>query len=193
MATAQAKLYEIGDELEAVTARIIENGGVLTDELEEALDEIEGAFREKVERTALAVQELERKAEMCESEADRLQSRASSFENSADGLKEYLRHQLRRQGVDRVDGDRVSVRRQQASRPNIRWNRPDEDPPVPFRRYRVRAKLGGDKAAEAEEIARLGADVEAELDSGAAWEHVKAGGELPEGFEVTRSEFAVIW
>lgn len=192
MATAEMHLYEIGDELEEITARIIENDGVLTPELEEALEDIEGAFREKVERTALAVQELERKADACEAEADRLKSRASSFENSADGLKEYLRHQLRRQGVERVDGDTVSVRRQQASRPKIRWNRPDELPPVPFRRYRVRAKLDGSQGDVAERAAELGLDVEAELDGNAAYKEWKDG-DLPDGFEVERSEFAVIW
>lgn len=192
MATAEAKLYEIGDRLEAVTARIIENDGVISEELEEELDAVEGAFREKVERTALAVQELTRKAEVCGEEADRLKARASSFEKSADSLKEYLRHQLRRQGVERVDGDRVSVRRQMASRPKIRWNRPDELPPVPFRRYRIKAKLDGDDGERAEQMAELGADVEAELDGQAAYREWKDG-ELPEGFEVERSEFAVIW
>lgn len=192
MATAEMHLYEIGDELEEITARIIENDGVLTPELESALDEIEGAFREKVERTALAVQELERKADACEAEADRLKSRASSFENSADRLKEYLRHQLRRQGVERVDGDTVSVRRQKASRPKIRWNRPDELPPVPFRRYRVQSKLDGSQGDLAEHAAELGLDVEAELDGNAAYKEWKDG-ELPDGFEVERSEFAVIW
>lgn len=186
------KLYEIADNLEAVTARIIENDGVLTEELEAELDALEGAFEEKVERTALVVQELSRKADACKAEAERLSERADHYERSADSLKEYLRHQLARRDVSRVDGDLVSVRRQKASRPSIRWES-GSPVPAPFRRYRVRGKLAGENQDVAEAAAEMGLDVSEELDSNAAWEELKSGGELPEGFSVERSEFTVIW
>jgi len=71
--TAQP-LYAITDEYAAVLAAIEEAGGVLSPELEQQLDAIAEAWREKVGRVALYIQNLERAAEAAD--AARVRARA---------------------------------------------------------------------------------------------------------------------
>lgn len=158
------KLYEIADELAAVTNRLIENDGVLTPELEEAWDRMEGAFEHKAERTALVIQTLTRKAEAANAERKRLKALARSRERAAENLKEYLRSQMRRLDRERIDAPRATIWRQRNGRPSITWTRDAEALPDAFRRVRV------------------------EADTQAAYENLKAGEDLPDGFRVERGE-----
>lgn len=189
-------LYEIGDDLQAVLDDVRENDGVLDEELEARLDEIEGKFEEKVERVCLAYRNLEAEAEMVEEEAARLEARADRLHREADGLKNYLHAQLRKADRERVEGKLISVRRQENSRPSITWNRPDTLPPEWFARVRVtgkipRAELTPDQVEELEHLPGLNVKVEA--DTQAAYEEWKSGGELPDGFHVERGEHVRIW
>lgn len=125
MATVM-KLYETVDALDTVLewleeneTTIRENGGVIPEELDELLEQVEGDFEEKVKRVALMVQNLKASASVAKSEADRLKAAAKSYENQADALSNYLHAQLNRAGVPRVETPVVKVRVQRASRPSI--------------------------------------------------------------------------
>lgn len=161
---AELKLYEIADELDVITNRLIENGGELTPELEAAWEEMEGAFEAKAERTALAVQDLSRKADAAREESRRLRELARSRANAADRLKEYLRGQMARLEIRRIDADRATIWRQDNGRPSISWTGGPEELPEAFRRVTV------------------------EADTQAAYEEWKSGGALPEGFRVEQGE-----
>jgi hypothetical protein len=157
--TAQP-LYAITDEYAAVLAAIEEAGGVLSPELEQQLDAIADAWRQKVGRVALYIQNLERAAEAADAEAQRLRELATSRQRVADALRAYLLAQLQRTGEQKVETDLAVVRLQRNSRPAIRWTRPVEELPEAYRRVRI------------------------EPDGEAAYRTWKAGEPLPEGFSV---------
>src|SRR5690606_10969359 len=140
MSAPMLKLYEHVDQYQIVldwieehAAEIEAAGGVLPPELEELLDQAEGALQEKVERVALVVQNLKANAEAAQAEAKRLQAIAQTYERQANALKTYLHAQLQRAGIDRVDTPRAKVRIQVNGRPTIRPADPDNIP-EPYRK-----------------------------------------------------------
>lgn len=96
--------------LEAVEALMIseswleEAGGELTPEVEALLNEADGDLKEKVERVALKVKQLEGQAKAIKEEADRLTARARARSNGADSLKRYLERCMNAVGLKKVDG-----------------------------------------------------------------------------------------
>lgn len=165
MSTAtEMALYEITSELQQVTEMLVESGGELTPEIEEALDALEGALEEKVERTVHVIRQLEGQAEAAKAEYRRLQDLYRSRRNAADRLKEYLHSQLRIASVQKIEADTCVVRRQKNGRPSIAWEGDPDALPEAFRRVDVRP------------------------DTQAAYEEWRTGGELPEGFRVERGE-----
>lgn len=180
MATA-LRLYEAVDAyhtalewLEEHEDEIIAAGGEMPPELEAILDQAEGDLKEKVKRVALMVQNLAASADAAKAERDRLARTARSYEHQADALKAYLKDQLDRAGVRRVDTPVVKVRVQRASRPSI--TTVGEEIPERFQRMRV------------------------ELDGNAAYEHLKGvlGKDAPDagekdGLRYEYSYSPVIW
>ena len=162
MMTSTLRLYECVDALEAVLDWIAENeeavkaaGGELPPELEAMLNEVEGNFQEKVERTALVIRNQMANALAAQSEADRLRKIAATYTNQAEALKSYLHDQLRRVGATRIQTARAKVWVQANGRPSIRLADP-EVIPAAFQRTRV------------------------EFDSQAAYESLKARNEIPD-------------
>jgi len=140
MSTPMLKLYEHVDQYQIVldwieehAAEIEAAGGVLPPELEELLDQAEGALHEKVERVALVVQNLKANAEAAQAEAKRLQAIARTYERQAEALKTYLHVQLQRAGLDRIEAPRAKVRVQLNGRPTIRPADPNNIP-EPYRK-----------------------------------------------------------
>jgi hypothetical protein len=134
------KLYEHVDQYQVVldwieehAAEIEAAGGVLPQQLEELLEEVEGSLQQKVERIALVVQNLRANAEAAASEAKRLQAIAQTYERQAATLKAYLHAQLQRAGIERIDAPRAKVRIQINGRPTIRPANP-ENIPEPYRK-----------------------------------------------------------
>lgn len=133
--TTALKLYEHVDAYQAVLdwmeeheAEIIAAGGVLPPELEELLEEVEGDFQTKVGRTALVIQNLLANAKVAKSEADRVAALAKSYERQAESLKAYLKHQLERAGVPKIETPTAKVAIQRNSRPSIRLADPNRIP-----------------------------------------------------------------
>lgn len=190
---ATMHLYEISDELQAIGFELVENGGELTPELEEAWEALEGAFEAKVERTIHVYRQLAAQAEAARAEADRLRSLASSREKAADRLKDYLLLQMQRVGVEKLDLDTAKVWRQPNGRPSITYEGDLESVPPAFRAVKVRStKVTGADVdallAVLEAMPALADRVEVEADTQAAYEAWKADAELPEGFRVERGE-----
>lgn len=108
------KLWQIGDELEAVRGMLYEAEGELTPEIEAALESAEGAFEEKAERVALFIRELLSNAKAVKEEAQRLSGRAATYERTAESLKHYLQAQMERAEIPKVEGKLVTVRLQKS-------------------------------------------------------------------------------
>jgi hypothetical protein len=136
------KLYEHVDQLEAVLDWIADNedeikaaGGELPPEVEQMLDQVEGDLKTKVERTALVIQNQLANAAAAKAEADRLSKIAGTYQRQADALKAYLKAQLDRAGIAKVETPLAKVWTQTNGRPSIR-PATDEIPPA-FQRVKI--------------------------------------------------------
>lgn len=152
MSTAM-KLYEHVDALETVLAWIDEHeeeiraaGGVLPPELEELLDEVEGDFRTKVERTALVILNQLANAAAAQTEAERLRAIAATYARQAETLKTYLQMHLQRVGARKIETPRAKVWVQANGRPSIRLADPRV---IPAEFQRVSVEFDSQKAYEA--------------------------------------------
>lgn len=158
------KLHEVTDQYLAAldyidehADEIIAAGGVLPDELAELLDQAEGELEAKIEQIALLIQTINANADVLDSEIKRLQARRDSFHKSAEGLKGYVQAELTHAGIKRVKTARISTWVQKNGRPSLTLIDP-ENIPEAYRRERVII----------------------DFDSQAAYDDLKAAGELPD-------------
>lgn len=176
ISVAEVRLYQLTDRLQAVQEALMENGGELTPALEMELDLVEGAVEEKVERTLHLIRQMEataaaRKAalDQYDGERNRLRALVKAGEASAKGLKEYLIHELRRQGREEIETATFKAKIRRASRPKIEWAREVSELPEEYRRVTVDA------------------------DTNKAWDDLRKAPEgeeaLPDGFKVEYSEW----
>jgi hypothetical protein len=155
------KLYELPQAIRDLVDRAVDpETGEIDASMEEALDALQEEFGRKAEYIALLSREAKAEAEAVGLEERRLKARRQAAENREARLKSYLHACLLNAGVDRLECSRVKIRVQANSRPSIQWT--------------------GDVAAIPEQYRR----VTVELDGTAAYETVKAGGTLPDGFRV---------
>ncbi len=127
------KLWEAGDAIEIVRnwiddhdEEIRANEGAIPDELAELLAQVEGTFKEKAERVALFVRELQATARAVKEEEDRLRDRRKTREAAADRLKRYLEAQMLDHMVPRIEGKLVTLRIQK-NPPAVTHNLTDDD------------------------------------------------------------------
>jgi hypothetical protein len=153
-------LYEIADELIEIQDMLIDTGGELTPEIEDRLDQLTGAFDDKVERICKLVQSQVRLGESAKAEARRLEQLSHVREQSASGLKRYLMREMVRTNRRKIELPTCRVRVQTNGRPRIEWTRGTATLPPEYRR------------------------VEIMLNSDAAYNHWKVTGSLPDGFTV---------
>lgn len=103
-------LYAWGNELDRVEELLYEGEGELTPELEQALEEVTLGFKEKAERVALFVRNLQATAKAVKEEEERLRARRKSHENAAASLKTYLESQMLVHQIPRIEGKLVTLR-----------------------------------------------------------------------------------
>lgn len=83
-------IFEISKELESVFDELEENGGELTEELEEKLSISQDEFRSKVNAYLSIIKHIESDIDCCDKEIKRLQSVKKSKQNTIDRLKNIL-------------------------------------------------------------------------------------------------------
>lgn len=83
-------IFEISKELESVFDELEENGGELTEELEEKLSISQDEFRSKVNAYLSIIKHIESNIDCCDKEIKRLQSVKKSKQNTIDRLKNIL-------------------------------------------------------------------------------------------------------
>ena len=83
-------IFEISKELESVFDELEENGGELTEELEEKLSISQDEFRSKVNAYLSIIKHTESDIDCCDKEIKRLQSVKKSKQNTIDRLKNIL-------------------------------------------------------------------------------------------------------
>lgn len=83
-------IFEISKELESVFDELEENGGELTEELEEKLSISQDEFRSKVNAYLSIIKHTESDIDCCDKEIKRLQSVKKNKQNTIDRLKNIL-------------------------------------------------------------------------------------------------------
>jgi hypothetical protein len=102
------KLYEIVESLKDLE-EMAENDEALIP----YLDSVEMQMNDKVSNIVRFSRECELKAEMIETEIQRLKELKESYKNKAENLKEYLAYSMKRNGIERIDTEacRLSFRK----------------------------------------------------------------------------------
>ncbi|HEX6464277.1 MAG TPA: siphovirus Gp157 family protein [Vicinamibacterales bacterium] len=121
-----APLYALVHMRDLIDGMLAETEGELTPEIEAILDQLDGATKEKIERVALYVREQVATAKAIQEESDRLQARAAAKLKAADGLKGYLKTQMERLGMTKVEGLLATVAIQK-NPPSVKCDVPLED------------------------------------------------------------------
>lgn len=162
--TTALRLYELPAAFAAWEAAVDERDGELHADAEAELDALELTLETKADAIAGLIREAELEAVYYGSEADRLTKRKRVATAKADRLKTYLKTTLKALDRPSIQTARFKIRVQSNSMPTIRWHGVYQDLPERFLR------------------------VEPSLDSAAALAELKAKGELPEGFEITKGD-----
>lgn len=114
------KLYELAQARDILDEFLTESEGDVTPELQQLLDQLEGDVKEKVERVALYVRELVATAKAVHEEVEHLEAKETHLLRSADGLKGYLKVNLERLGLTKVQGLLCTVAIQKNSAAAVR-------------------------------------------------------------------------
>jgi DNA repair ATPase RecN len=164
------KLHEITNEIQRVMDLLVEHEGELCPEAETLLGRLEEDLHRKTDGYCKAVRILEAQAAVAKAAADQMKAEcnrlgklAQARSNSAERLKDWLKTNLQRLGMTKVETDLFVVRIQKNGRPAIPYTGDVKDLPEGFRKVTITPD--GDAAY-------------------AAW---KAGKELPAGFTVIQS------
>jgi hypothetical protein len=102
-------LWEIDADLQKATQELIENGGELTDELNEVLTVNNNEFEEKALNYIWLIKNLENEADLRASEIKRLQAKNEAILNTIDTLKSTLIPSLLRRGKTKISDFNLSV------------------------------------------------------------------------------------
>lgn len=135
---ATASLYDITEDLRRMEEALIENEGVISDEMEERFDDLLDMEEEKTEGYIKIIRDLKATAEAVKEEEDRLKKRRRALENSVDELKDRLAHAMDVRGQDVRETDLGKVRLQEASRRSLSVDVDPEELPESLKRVRVK-------------------------------------------------------
>lgn len=99
-------LFAIGEHFYALESLIIENEGVIDDEIDQWLNHWKAKEHEKVDAYCYVIQKYESIAE----EADRLAQRAKRYKQTVQDLKYRLKSYLEFRGTEKIETSRFSVK-----------------------------------------------------------------------------------
>lgn len=102
-------LYSLSQELAVIHDELVENGGELTDELIQRLDDCNLAFNDKAFNIVRWTKNIEGKEAALEAEIERLQSRKKAAGNLKERLKTYLLESMVRADKTKLDFDTFTV------------------------------------------------------------------------------------
>lgn len=129
-------LWEIDADLQKATQELIENGGELTDELNEVLTVNNNEFEEKALNYIWLIKNLENEADLRASEIKRLQAKNKAIDTTLDTLKTKLLDSVKLRGKVKIGDFNLSVGKSKAVNiDNL------EIVPFAYKSTRLKAKL----------------------------------------------------
>ena len=106
-------LFHIADEFMSLLYKMenqaITNGGLVEDEIIEALEQTKGDFEEKARNICAVIAELESKANARSEHAQRLQDRAKIANNYARRLKEFLHQKMKETEITTIESPEFTI------------------------------------------------------------------------------------
>ena len=162
------KVYELPIAYMDIMRRIDEAHGELTQELEEELLHLNDSIVRKVDSIASMAIEYGHEETKFRAEARRISGRAQVCEHTKERLRRLLLDLLKQMDLVSLKGHTFKVRRTTTANPTIRWTSND---PIPEPFQLVRVTLDTEEAKKA---------------------YHDNQGILPQGFEVTFTEFVQI-
>lgn len=176
--SASIKLYELTAARDILDEFLTETEGEVTPELQQLLDELEGETKEKIERVALYVREQLATAAAIDEEAKRLAAMSAARKRAAEGLKGYLKSQMERLELPKVQGLLCTVALQN-NPPSVKSTITDEE----LRRHFLGSYTG---SAVQQFVVEVPASYK--LNSRAVLDAHKAGQPLPDGLTVEQGQ-----
>jgi hypothetical protein len=157
-------LYQLPQAVRDAIEDLCDEQGEISPDAEARLDALQVEHGFDYEAVFAALQEREALAAAAKAEAKRVAEIAARYQRQADRLDSFLVQRMDMAKLKRLRTKLGTIWPQDASRPSIRWSG------------------GGDIPTEFQRVKTL-----VELDSDKALEEWKRAGELPAGFEVSRS------
>lgn len=97
-------LFNLSAEMQAIEDALIENGGELTPELEDALTFTQDALTKKVDDYGAIILKFQALADACKAEIDRVNGIKKTAENSVKSIKERLVWTMEQFGATKLEG-----------------------------------------------------------------------------------------
>jgi hypothetical protein len=106
-----ANLYELQGAMLQIECALEENGGELTDELAELLNDTEVSIRQKADGYRAVMAKFNDKVEAVKREIKRLQDIKKTAENAEKRIKEYILGVMGAYGIKKIEGELCTMTR----------------------------------------------------------------------------------
>ena len=160
MPDGNLSLYDITDELLELQNELIENGGVISDEMEERYDELLEMEEDKTDGYIAVIQNVSETHKAVKRERKRLNKRKKALKNTLDSLKERLLVSMEARGEEVREATLGKVRVQTSSSPSTIVRTDAAELPERFQRVKVSADKTAIKEALESEDPELRAEAE---------------------------------
>ena len=97
------KLYELTDDYNNLLS-MVDSGDFSADDIAETLSGIQGMIDEKLQATVCVIKEMEAEAKKFDDEIKRMSEIKKSYSNTATRLKEYIRFEMEKSGIEKSKG-----------------------------------------------------------------------------------------
>lgn len=102
-------LYDITADFLELQERLLDPDGCVDQAIADTMQGLALEWREKVEGCAKVLRHLESRAKAFADESKRMSAKAAAATNACARLKQYVQEQMEAVGVDRVEGDLLTV------------------------------------------------------------------------------------
>lgn len=97
------KLYELTDDYNNLLS-MVDSGDFTADEIADTLDGISAMIDDKLQATVCVIKEMEAEAKKFDDEIKRMSEIKKSYSNTASRLKEYIRFEMEKSGIEKSKG-----------------------------------------------------------------------------------------
>lgn len=97
------KLYELTEDYNNLLS-MVDSGDFSADEIADTLSGVKGMIEDKLQATVCVIKEMEAEAKKFDDEINRMGEIKKSYSNTASRLKEYIRFEMEKSGIEKSKG-----------------------------------------------------------------------------------------